>query len=161
MQIKKKKKMKVSTEREKAMSEFQRARVLQEASENGLVTCFTCGRNLTISEADGGHGIVRQKRATELEPTNCWPQCHTCNRFNYGEQHKFMEHLSELYGPEEVDRLFDMDDAYNGNEDALLRLTEEDIHKVKMKRDADYYHEQYLYWKKIRAELRYKEDAGL
>ncbi len=153
--------MKVSTERNKAMAEFQRARVLQEAGENGLVYCWTCGKIGFVWEMDGGHGLLRQERATELEPSNCHAQCRPCNRFNFGEQHLFMEHIAEEYGQDEVNRLYDMRLAYNGNEDALLRLSEEDIRKVKQKRDAFYYHEQYLYWKKVHNDLRYKECQNL
>lgn len=151
------KKMKISTEREKALSAFQHGRRLQEVNALGYGRCFTCGKIIHISEGDGGHGIPRNHKATELEPTNCHLQCRVCNRFNYGEQHLFMKHVASLYGEEEVQRLYDLDSASKGSEEALSRLSEEDRNLALMPRTATYYHEQFLKWNKVCKDLEHKE----
>lgn len=143
------KKYKHSTEREKALKAFQRARRLQETNALGYGRCYTCGLEIHISQADGGHGIPRNHVATELEPSNCHLQCQMCNRVMYGRQKTFMEHVALDYGYEEVERLENMDRAYNGSEEAFLALSEEDQKKVKTERTALYYHEQYLKWQKV------------
>ena len=146
-------KYKHSTEREKALKAFQRARKLQETNALGYGKCWTCGKEIHISEADGGHGIPRNHVATELEPSNCHLQCRECNRMMYGRYRAFMEHIAQEYGQSEVLRLERMDRAYNGSEEDLLKLSYEDMQSVKAERTGTYYHEKYLVWSRIVKEL--------
>lgn len=137
---------KLSTERNKALSAFQRFCRLSEVNNYGYGRCWTCGSMVAYNESDGGHGIPKDHRATELERSNCHIQCLRCNRILYGRRDAFMEHVADEYGQDEVNRLNDMDAAYNGSEDAMMRLSEEDLLKVKRTRDGEWYHTQYVYW---------------
>lgn len=147
------KKYKHSTEREKALRAFQKARRLQETNLLGYGKCWTCGREIHVSEADGGHGIPRNHVATELEPSNCHLQCRECNRLAYGRRDIFMEHVAAEYGQGEVVRLNNLDKAYNGSEEAFMCLSYEDREKIKTERTASFYHDQYIKWTKIVREL--------
>lgn len=147
------KKYKHSTEREKALKAFQKARKLQETNILGYGRCWTCGKEIHISQADGGHGIPRNHVATELEPSNCHLQCRECNRMYYGRRATFMDRIADVYGISEVNRLENMDRAYNGSEDALMCLSFEDQQSILQERTASYYHEQYVKWNKIVKEL--------
>lgn len=151
------KKYKLSTEREKALAAFQKARKLQESNDLGYAQCISCGKLLHISEMDGGHYIPRQYRATELLEINVNPQCRTCNRFDYGNQIGYRKGLIAKYGAETEQRLEDLFEAQKGSEEAFERLSQEDKDLVTRKKTAVEYHEIYLYWNKICKQLEDKE----
>lgn len=153
------KKLKLSTEREKALKAFQKARKLQDASAYGFVKCISCGKLIHVSEADGGHFIPRQFRTTELVPSNVNAQCRTCNRFEYGNQIGYRKGLIEKYGQAEEERLELLHEAAKGSEDALAKLSTEDRELVNLKRTASYYHEEYLKWNKVCKKLADKESV--
>lgn len=151
------KKLKLSTEREKALKAFQKARKLQDANDYGYVKCISCGRIMHVSEADGGHFIPRQFRATELMPTNVNAQCRQCNRFDAGNQIGYRKGLIERYGEAEELRLENLHDAYKGSPEAYNLLSDEDKKIVYRRRTAQEYHSEYLKWNKVCRQLEYKE----
>ena len=152
------KKLKLSTEREKALKAMQKGRKLQEASDLGYVRCISCGKIIHVSEADGGHFIPRQYRATELVPTNINPQCRTCNRFDYGNQIGYRKGLIEKYGLLEEQRLENLFEASKGNQEAYNKLSDSDKELIDVKKTASDYHEAYVRWNKICTQLSYKEE---
>lgn len=154
--ITKTKKYKLSTERNKALSMFQKIRKLQDSSD-GYVKCISCGKFIPVSEADGGHFIPRQYRATELMPTNVNAQCRTCNRFDYGNQIGYEEGLTERYGIKETERLKNFYKAYKGNAEAYNNLSDEDKKLVFRHKSALEYHEAYLEYCKVYKQLKDKE----
>lgn len=151
------KKMKLSTERNKALAAIQKARKLQEADDFGFVECISCGECVHISKADGGHFIPRQYRVTELIATNVNPQCRVCNRFDYGNQIGYKDGLIAKFGLEEEQRLENLFKAVKGNEEAYESLSEDDKVLINSKKTAAYYHAEYLKWHKVCEQLKYKE----
>lgn len=152
-----KKKYKLSTERNKALAMFQKVRKLQETSGLGYVKCISCGKVIPVSEADGGHFIPRQYRATELLPTNVNPQCRVCNRFDYGNQLGYKDGLIERYGIEEEQRLENLFKAQKGSTEAYNKLSDEDKQLVFKRKTALEYHEEYLKYNKLYQQLKERE----
>jgi hypothetical protein len=72
---------------------------LREATNEGLVQCFTCGNvnNYKVG-MQNGHFMSRQFMATRYDEQNCQVQCVGCNMFKFGEQFKFSLALDYKYG---------------------------------------------------------------
>jgi len=138
------------TDRQKALSCFQRARVLQEANGE-YVKCISCGRLIHVSEADGGHYEHRQNRVTELYPQNVHAQCHTCNRFKNGNLEGYRQGLLDKFGEEYVDDLENLILASKGCDDAISLCSDEQ--KELLKRDKDY-KEEATKWRGILRKLK-------
>jgi hypothetical protein len=72
---------------------------LREATNEGLVQCFTCGNvNSYKVGMQNGHFMSRQFMATRYDEQNCQVQCVGCNMFKFGEQFKFSLALDYKYG---------------------------------------------------------------
>mgnify|MGYP003633483320 CR=1 FL=1 len=72
---------------------------LRDATNEGMVQCFTCGK--VAHYKDGmqcGHFQSRKHLSTRWENKNCQVQCAGCNVFRYGEQYKFSLNLDAKYG---------------------------------------------------------------
>lgn len=74
-------------------------------SKNGICACFTCGKKMTIAQAQNGHFVARSYLATRFDEDNCRPQCVGDNLFGNGKPLDFEEHLREEIGDERVDAL--------------------------------------------------------
>jgi hypothetical protein len=72
---------------------------LREATDEGLVQCFTCGNvnNYKVG-MQNGHFMSRKFMATRYDEQNCQVQCVGCNMFKSGEQFKFSLALDSKYG---------------------------------------------------------------
>ncbi|MBI9094178.1 MAG: recombination protein NinG [Sphaerochaeta sp.] len=125
--------------REKALAAFQKLRRYQEATPNGYVKCISCGKLMNVKEAQGGHLVSRRVRATELEHDNVWPQCPRCNGPLSGNVIAYRANLVKLIGVERVQRIEDLANASEGDEEAYSRLTGEDRRATVRKRtEAEY-----------------------
>lgn len=135
-----KKKKKLHT-REQCLTLAQKLAKLRFLAEYGRIYCISCGKPLEMGTTDcqGGHYISKTDRATETEPDNIWPQCAKCNVLLSGNIPAYRYNLVRLIGEERVNRIDDMSMARKGNEEAMLRLSEEDIAKAKMLKKAQYY----------------------
>ena len=72
---------------------------LREATNEGMVQCFTCGKvSHYKSGMQNGHFQSRRHLATRFDETNCQVQCVGCNMFKAGEQFKFHINLNAKYG---------------------------------------------------------------
>ena len=72
---------------------------LRDATEEGLVQCFTCGAVKYYKKGmQCGHFQSRSFLATRFDEENCQPQCVACNMFKQGEQYKFALYLDAMYG---------------------------------------------------------------
>jgi hypothetical protein len=72
---------------------------LREATDTGLVQCFTCGNvNSYKVGMQNGHFMSRQFMSTRYDEQNCQVQCVGCNMFKFGEQFKFSLALDYKYG---------------------------------------------------------------
>jgi hypothetical protein len=72
---------------------------LRDATDEGMVQCFTCGKIDHYKRMQNGHFQSRRFMATRYsEYGNCEVQCPACNVFRYGEQYKFALNLDAKYG---------------------------------------------------------------
>jgi hypothetical protein len=71
----------------------------ENADEDGIVQCCTCGRRHHWRKGmNCGHYMVRQHQSTRFDRQNTDVQCVYCNHFNEGEQVKFGEFLDKKHG---------------------------------------------------------------
>ena len=125
------------------LTTMQRIRRLEEANDEGMVRCISCGKVMHWKEAQGGHYIPRTVRPTDIDPDNIWPQCPQCNGVRHGNLLDYRYRLSKRIGEERVRRLEDMRAAYYGDEEAMERLDPDDQKEVRRKRGKVYYAERY------------------
>ena len=79
---------------------------LRDATECGMVECFTCGRIKNYkSGMQNGHFQSRTFLATRFNEKNCQPQCVGCNMFKGGEQYQFAIQLEVKYGKGTAEKL--------------------------------------------------------
>ena len=82
---------------------------LRDATDEGLVQCFTCNKvSHYKSGMQNGHFQSRKHLATRWDEENCQVQCVGCNMFKAGEQYKFSIALDAKYGEgtsEELERI--------------------------------------------------------
>ena len=72
---------------------------LREATDEGLVQCFTCNKvSHYKSGMQNGHFQSRKHLTTRWDNKNCQVQCVGCNMFKAGEQYKFSIALDSKYG---------------------------------------------------------------
>lgn len=128
--------------RQRCLASFQKLRKLEEANDEGYLTCISCGVRMDLSVAQGGHYIPRANRATETEHDNVWPQCQRCNGFLYGNLISYRRNLVRRIGEARVKRIEDMAEAYRGDIEAMSSLSEEDRLKVTMDKGKQYYLEK-------------------
>ncbi|MBI9095562.1 MAG: recombination protein NinG [Sphaerochaeta sp.] len=125
--------------REKALAAFQKLRRYQEATDNGFVRCISCGKLMSVKEAQGGHLVSRRVRATELKHDNVWPQCPKCNGPLSGNVIAYRANLVKLIGVVRVQRIEDLANASEGDEEAYQRLSGEDRRStVRKHNEAEY-----------------------
>ena len=72
---------------------------LREATDEGMVQCFTCSRTSHYkSGMQNGHFQSRRHHSTRWNETNCQVQCVKCNMYEQGEQFRFGMALDSKYG---------------------------------------------------------------
>jgi hypothetical protein len=72
---------------------------LREATDEGLVQCFTCGKVNIYKEVCTEWTLsCLEIYATRYDEQNCQVQCVGCNMFKFGEQFKFSLALDAKYG---------------------------------------------------------------
>ncbi|QDP52276.1 MAG: putative protein ninG [Prokaryotic dsDNA virus sp.] len=71
---------------------------LREATNEGLVQCFTCGKVGHYKKLQCGHFQSRRHHATRWNEWNCQVQCVKCNMYEQGAQWKFGLNLNAKYG---------------------------------------------------------------
>lgn len=85
---------------------LQKIRRIEEADDNGYVSCVTCGVTRQWNDGiQGGHFISRVKTAHKLKPDNIWPQCKKCNGPLRGNHHAYTLFMVDRFGREYVDDL--------------------------------------------------------
>ena len=63
---------------------------LRNASKDGIVECWTCGKTAHYKKMHAGHFMSRKHHATRWnEDGNVQVQCPRCNLFGQGEQYAF------------------------------------------------------------------------
>jgi hypothetical protein len=78
---------------------------LRDATDEGMVQCFTSGRVYHYKSIQCGHFQSRRYLPTRFCEINCQPQCVGCNMFKQGEQYKFAMNLDAKYGEGTADKI--------------------------------------------------------
>lgn len=71
---------------------------MKASDENGMVSCYTCGKRMHYKSAQCGHYESRSNNATRFDPRNTKIQCVGCNIFNEGRKPVFAVNLIKEYG---------------------------------------------------------------
>jgi hypothetical protein len=71
---------------------------LKDSDDNGMVKCYTSGREYYYKQIHAGHFISRRHLATRWCEQNVKPQSAADNLFGQGEQYKFGLQLDNEYG---------------------------------------------------------------
>lgn len=109
---------------DKYFSLFIRAR---DADDNGIITCISCGKFVIWKNADAGHFIKRQYKATRFSEENVQAQCKHCNWLLQGNDINFAEGLKKKYGPDIINKL------------EVAKNSTIHLGKFELKNIADYY----------------------
>ena len=91
-------------EADAAMSIFVRT---EEADNDGICTCYTCGYRAPIKKMQNGHLVSRYYKATRWDRRNCRVQCITCNMWRNGMTPHFAAKLKQELGEGIVDELYE------------------------------------------------------
>jgi hypothetical protein len=68
---------------------------LKYANIKGIVRCFTCTKELPISQIHNGHFIHRADMATRFLEDNCKPQCPACNSRHNDDDREYRARLEQ------------------------------------------------------------------
>lgn len=86
---------------DRAFSLFIRTRDSQEY-EGKVFRCISCGRVLSIDQADCGHYVNRSHMSLRFSEINCHAQCRRCNRFMEGNIQDYRKGLIKKLGEAKV-----------------------------------------------------------
>ena len=78
---------------------------LKDATDEGMVQCFTSGRVYHYKSIHAGHFMSRKSLSTRWDETNVQPQSAADNLFGQGEQYKFGLALDAKYGEGTAEKL--------------------------------------------------------
>lgn len=94
--------------KDEAATLLQRLRRMQEADDNGHVSCVTCGVTRHFADRmQGGHFIGRTHMKWKLDPRNIWPQCAKCNGFLHGNPIPYTIFMIRTFGQDFVDHMIE------------------------------------------------------
>ncbi len=97
------------TLRAKCLKAFQLLRRLEEADDDGMCECVTCGEVRHYTTVHGGHFLPKGKsRYWALEVENVHPQCKSCNNWGmrYGSAaQSYTMWMEEYYGRDFVEEM--------------------------------------------------------
>lgn len=101
-------------------------------NKNNEIQCYTCEKWISVPESDAGHYVRRAIMFLRFDVTrNIRPQCHGCNRHNYGMAHVFGKKLEqEMPGVTEImfqESLI----VYKWSRDELLSMIADYTQKLK------------------------------
>lgn len=86
---------KLKKELDKYFSQYIR---LRYATDLGISTCYTCGKQDHYKRLQAGHFQSRKHTATRWHEYNVQVQCVKCNMFDHGQQWEFGNKLDAQYG---------------------------------------------------------------
>lgn len=86
---------------DEAFSLFIRTRDSQ-SYEGRAFRCISCGRTLSIEQADCGHYVNRSHMSLRFSELNCNAQCRHCNRFQEGNIQDYRNGLIQKIGEQKV-----------------------------------------------------------
>ena len=80
--------------------------IRQRNAKDGIVECFTCGKQDEWKKMQCGHFRSRSSYSTRWDEINCQVQCVGCNMFKQGEQYVFGVKLDQKYGDGTANELY-------------------------------------------------------
>lgn len=76
-----------------------------KCSKNGYVRCITCGKWISVKEAQAGHYLHGDE--LDFEENNLWPECKKCNYYDTSRSSKaYHDFMLARFGQEYIDRLY-------------------------------------------------------
>jgi hypothetical protein len=102
---KKKKKVKVSTLKNKAWAEFSIFIRQRGADQDGFNICVTCGVRKPWKELQAGHFIAGRLNSNLFDERGCNAQCSTCNVIKAGNGPMYYKFMLRVHGQEVIDEL--------------------------------------------------------
>ena len=115
---------------------FSRYIRLRNASVDGIVECWTCGKTAHYKRMHAGHFMSRRFLATRWnEDGNVMPQCIKCNIFDSGQQYAFGKLLDVRLGDgtsEELQELSRTTVKYMRHEyEDMIKFYKEKVNAIK------------------------------
>lgn len=74
----------------------------------GILSCFTCGKDMIVTEAQSGHGIPGRTNSVLFMEEVVKPQCSSCNIFKGGNLSVFTAKLIKELGIERYQELLEI-----------------------------------------------------
>lgn len=78
---------------------------LRDASTNGYIRCYCCGKAVHWKKAHNMHFIPRQHMGTRFDEINCHAGCIKCNYYDNGNIEMYTINLKKEYGSDIVEKL--------------------------------------------------------
>ena len=108
---------------------------LRNASKDGIVECWTCGKTAHYKKMHAGHFMSRKHHATRWNEENVQNQCPRCNLFGQGEQYAFGKLLDVRIGDgksEELQELSRTTVKYMRHEyEDMIKFYKEKVNAIK------------------------------
>ena len=109
---------------------------LRNASKDGIVECWTCGKTAHYKKMHAGHFMSRKHHATTWnEDGNVQVQCPKCNLFGQGEQYTFGKLIDVRIGEgksEELQELSRTTVKYMRHEyEEMIKFYKEKVNAIK------------------------------
>jgi len=108
---------------------------LRNASKDGIVECWTCGKTAHYKKMHAGHFMSRKHHATRWNEENVQVQCPKCNLFGQGEQYTFGKLLDVRIGEgksEELQELSRTTVKYMRHEyEDMIKFYKEKVNAIK------------------------------
>ena len=107
---KKKKKVKISSLKKRAWTEFSIYIRTRHAEPDGYVFCVTCGVRKHWKTVDAGHFIAGRLNSNLFDERGCHAQCKNCNGPKAGNGPRYYQFMLKTYGQEVIDELLSQND---------------------------------------------------
>lgn len=107
---KKKKRVKISTLKNKAWAEFSVWVRQRGSNSQGMNQCITCGVTKHWKELQAGHFIAGRLNSNLFDERGCHPQCSVCNVIKAGNGPMYYKFMLKSYGQEVIDELLRQND---------------------------------------------------
>ena len=108
---------------------------LRNASKDGIVECWTCGKTAHYKKMHAGHFMSRKHHATRWNEENVQVQCPRCNLFGQGEQYTFGKLIDVRIGEgksEELQELSRTTVKYMRHEyEEMIKFYKEKVNAIK------------------------------
>ncbi len=105
-----KKKIKVSTLKNKVWTQFSIFIRLRGANNEGMNRCVTCGVLKRWKELQAGHFIAGRLNSNLFDERGCHPQCSLCNVVKAGNGPRYYQFMIRTYGQETINELLSQND---------------------------------------------------